>query len=155
MSNFETISLVTGGHPGTAAQVKSAVTPDTYATLTATGYLSDLDQIVNPDDVWFVRYLDGVSGAAIQQFKVAADGVTLIPMTTNLVGQFANGGGSATVTITDARITAGMGANVTIDSSANAVTVEKANPGAGTIVVLLSGDPGAGTLLNYQAFSLV
>lgn len=59
-------------------------------------------------------------------------------------------GGSATVTITDASISAASVVVAAIQSSANAVSVEKVTPGAGSLVVLLSGDPGA-NVISYVA----
>ena len=59
-------------------------------------------------------------------------------------------GGSATVTITDASIAAANVVVAAIQSSANAVTIEKVTPGAGSLVVLCSGDPG-GNVISYIA----
>lgn len=61
-------------------------------------------------------------------------------------------GGSATVTITDARIAAANVVVAAIQSSANAVTIEKVTPGVGSLVILLSGDPGA-NVISYIATS--
>jgi hypothetical protein len=63
-------------------------------------------------------------------------------------------GGSATVTITDARITAASVVVASIQSSANAVSIQKVTPGAGTLVILLSADPGA-NVLSYHSTSAV
>lgn len=64
--------------------------------------------------------------------------------------QYTNAGGSATTTITDSTIT--LTSIVTADwsSQANAVQIEKVTPGAGTLTILSSGDPGA-SVLSYQA----
>jgi hypothetical protein len=59
-----------------------------------------------------------------------------------------NAGGSATTTVTDAFCTVGSNVLANWNTSANAVTVEKVTPGAGSFTVLSSGDPGASTL-NY------
>ncbi len=56
-----------------------------------------------------------------------------------------NAGGSATVTITDANIASTSIVFVAIRTSANAVSIQKVTPGSGSVVVLLSGDPGAST----------
>lgn len=63
-------------------------------------------------------------------------------------------GGSATVTITDARIAAANVVVASIQSSANAVEIQKVTPGAGSLVVLCSGDPGA-NVISYIATSAV
>ena len=68
--------------------------------------------------------------------------------------KFTNAGGSATTTITDARISAASVIVGNWQASANAVTVEKVTPGAGSFTVLSSGDPGA-SVFNYIATSAV
>jgi hypothetical protein len=62
---------------------------------------------------------------------------------------YTNAGGSATVTITDANILAASVIVANVASSANAVFVEKVTPSAGSLVILLSGDPGA-SVISYQ-----
>lgn len=63
-------------------------------------------------------------------------------------------GGSATVTITDAKIVAASVVVASVQASANAVSVEKVTPGVGSLVVLLSADPGANTIA-YHAITAV
>lgn len=78
------------------------------------------------------------------------------PLTTlGLYGAtYANAGGSATTTITDANITASSIVVADWASQANAVQIEKVTPSASTLTILSSGDPGA-SVLNYVATPLV
>lgn len=70
-----------------------------------------------------------------------------------LAGQVANGGGSATITLTGLTgVVATSSAAVSVQASTNAVSVQKVTCGSNQITVLLSGDPGASTILNYIVF---
>lgn len=57
MSNFDTLSNLTGGNPGLAARVFTACTEDNLATITATGYLNDLasDELIKETDFFFIN----------------------------------------------------------------------------------------------------
>ncbi len=57
MSNFDTLTNNTGGRAGLAAIVFSACTEDDLATITATGYLNDLELegIVKEHDRFFIN----------------------------------------------------------------------------------------------------
>jgi len=98
---------------------------------------------------------------AVTTVKILNSNVTLAKLATGITpshvikfaGKFSNGGGSATITITGLT---GMTATnyigfANIQASTNAVTVQKVTPGTDQMVVLLSGDPGTGTVLSYQA----
>lgn len=61
-------------------------------------------------------------------------------------------GGAASVVHADASISAASVVTCTIESSANAVEVQKATPGAGSLTVLMSGDPGV-SVISYIALS--
>lgn len=58
MSNFGTLSQVSGGYPGTAPQIWSASTPDSLGTITTAGYLDDLGDKVKQNDVFYINYSD-------------------------------------------------------------------------------------------------
>jgi hypothetical protein len=60
--------------------------------------------------------------------------------------RYTNAGGSATTTVTDARISATSIIVANWATSANAVNIQKVTPAAGSFTVLSSGDPGASTL---------
>lgn len=58
MSNFDTLSNLTGGRLGTAASIFSASTEDDLATITAAGYLNDLrdEGIVKQHDRFSINH---------------------------------------------------------------------------------------------------
>lgn len=93
----------------------------------------------------------GDPGASVLEYFVASSQQSLVNAGI-YAKQFTNAGGSATVSITDANITANSIVVANFSSSANAVIVEKVTPGAGTLTVLCTGDPGA-SVLNYMAIS--
>lgn len=64
--------------------------------------------------------------------------------------KYANAGGSATVTILDANITADMVAEVSFVSQANVSIVQKVTVAAGSLTVLCSANPGV-SVLSYTA----
>lgn len=68
--------------------------------------------------------------------------------------KFTNAGGSATTSITDAKITTASVITGNWQSSTNAVTVQKITPGSGSFTVLSSGDPGS-SVFAYHAISAV
>jgi hypothetical protein len=63
---------------------------------------------------------------------------------------YSNAGGSATITITDANITASSIVVADFASQANTASVYKVTPAAGSLVVLASADPGV-SVVNYNA----
>jgi hypothetical protein len=110
-----------------------------FATITAAGSSAFLATANNLSEI-------ASAGAAAQASSLGNLGVHAAKAT--------GAGGSATVTITDARIAAANVVVAAIQSSANAVTVEKVTPGSGSLVILLSGDPGA-NVISYIAISAV
>lgn len=167
MSAFETITPAIGGVPGTAAQIWSASTANTLAQITAPAYLNDLGTKVKAGDYFFIQYNDTSvqplgEAATSGQFRAQLNGTSLslvadatirgnaqLANTGAHVGTFANPGGSATFTVTDARVTAASVVKGDFAVSANAVNVQKITPAAGSFVVLCSGDPGVSTF-NYE-----
>lgn len=85
-------------------------------------------------------------GAASQATALANLGVH--------AAKFSNAGGSATVVITDARITTASVVVASMQSSANAVTIQKVTPTANTLTILCSADPGV-SVIAYHAISAV
>lgn len=69
---------------------------------------------------------------------------------TKYAGKENNGGGSATIAITQAGVLATDLVFAQLEASTNAVTVQKVTPTADTVTVLLSGDPGAATVVTWQ-----
>lgn len=127
---------------GNASGVATAVTMSGDATLANTGALT-------------------VAANAITTTKIINAAVTKAKLETALqpaaVVKFANkhneAGGSATVTITATGAAATSLAFVAIESSANAVEIQKVTPSADTITVLCSGDPGV-SVFAWQALTL-
>jgi len=67
-------------------------------------------------------------------------------------GKFTYAGGSATITITNANVVAGMIVSVNFQSQANAAYVLTAVAGAGTITVVANTNPGA-SVIEYVAMT--
>lgn len=96
MSNFGTLSQVSGGYPGTAPQIFSASTPDSLGTITTAGYLNDLGDKVKQNDVFYINYSDtstqplggatGGEAATLGEFYVNVSGgnVSLVNALTGL-----------------------------------------------------------------------
>ena len=66
------------------------------------------------------------------------------------IGKVDNAGGSATVVISLKGVLETDIVFAQIESSTNAVNVQKVTPTLNTITILLSGDPGASTVLSYE-----
>lgn len=58
MSNFTTISYVSGGIPGTAPGVFACSTPDDLATITTAGYMNDVNDKFKQNDILWINYDD-------------------------------------------------------------------------------------------------
>lgn len=65
-------------------------------------------------------------------------------------GKENNGGGSATIAITQAGVLTSDIVFAQVQASTNAVSVQKVTPTADTVTVLLSADPGAATVISWQ-----
>lgn len=140
----ESTAPLDSGHifVGNAAGVATDVAMSGDATMANTGALT-------------------VVANAITTTKIIDTAVTKAKLATSLqpaaVVKFANKhtevGGSATVTITATGAAATNLAFVAIQSSANAVNIQKVTPSANTITVLCSGDPGA-SVFAWQAMTL-
>jgi hypothetical protein len=157
MSNFETFTPYTQGLAGTAPMKFVASTTDSLATILAAGYLNDLTDKVKANDSIDINYADTsvsptVITATYGTFQVVVSGgnTSLVQHNGIHAAKYTNAGGSATVSITDSAITTSSVVVAAIQSSANAVTIEKVTPGSGTLTVLCSGDPGA-SVISYIA----
>lgn len=99
-----------------------------------------------------------IANLAVDATKIDTGAVTLAKLASGVTpshvpkfgGKHSGAGGSATVTITVAGMTTSHLAFAQIQSSANAVTVQKVTPSVDTITVLCSADPGA-CVITYQA----
>ncbi len=100
-----------------------------------------------------------IANNAITTAKILNANVTLAKLAAGITpshiikfaGKVANGGGSATITLTVTGVLSTDIVFAQLEASTNAVTVEKVTPTADTITVLLSGDPGAATTISYEA----
>ncbi len=124
---------------GNASNVATVVAMSGDATIADTGALT-------------------ISNDAITTAKILNANVTLAKLAAGITpshiikfgGTQADGGGSATIAITVTGVLASDLPFVQVQASTNSVSVEKITPTSNTVTVLLSGDPGAGTVLSYQ-----
>ena len=166
MSNFATFTPVTAGLPGSAPIMFCASTNDSYATITAVGYLNDLFRYVKSNDIWFINYMDesafpmDTKAASLSgTFQVVYDGVNWSLVPRNLftmggvlsaLGVYANtysyAGGAASFTVADSNIPSSAIVIARFQSSQNAAIIEKVAVGNGSLTVLASTNPGASVL---------
>ncbi len=140
----ESTAPLDAGHifVGNAAGVATDVAMSGDATMANTGALT-------------------VVANAITTTKIIDTAVTKAKLATSLqpagvikyAAKSTQAGGSATVTITATGTAATDLAFVNIESSANAVTIQKVTPSVDTITVLCSGDPGA-SVFSWQSVTL-
>lgn len=128
---------------------------------------------VSPN-VTTATYTADVADGAITAAKLATNAVTTVKITdanvtlaklaagitpshiTKFAGKANNGGGSATVTISSLTgVTSSDIGFASIQASTNAVSVQKVTCGTDQLVVLLSGDPGASTVIQYNIMRAV
>lgn len=173
MSNFGTFGLVSDGLPGTAPQLFVASTPDSYAAITAPGYMNDKQKEIKANDRLYINYLDSSvfplstgEGAILAtlrvQYNPTSGNWSLIPdVSSNLntiaalgvhSARYVNAGGSATTTFADSAITSNSIVVARWEASANAVSVNTVIPSNGSLTVVSTGDPGASTL---EYFSII
>jgi hypothetical protein len=99
-----------------------------------------------------------IANNAITTAKILNANVTLAKLAAGITpshiikfaGKENNGGGSATIAITVTGALASDIAFAQVQASTNAVSVQKVTPSADTVTVLLSGDPGAATVISYE-----
>lgn len=78
---FDTLSQVSGGLPGTAARLWTAVCTNTLEEVLEEGAISDYvdSKQVSVRDMIYVTYADGTEDVGIQEFQVAAGGSLIYP----------------------------------------------------------------------------
>lgn len=99
-----------------------------------------------------------IANNAITTAKILDANVTLAKLAAGITpshiikfaGKENNGGGSATIAITVTGALATDIAFAQVEASTNDVSVQKVTPSADTVTVLLSGDPGAATVISYE-----
>jgi hypothetical protein len=166
MSNFQTFGAVTEGLEGSAPARFVASTTDSYATMIAAGYLNDKAKIVKSNDIIDVNYADASTfplntgeAALFASFAVQYDPVlnnwNMIPkvqQSTTIAAYgvhsstYSYGGGSATVTFSDASITPNSVVLARWQTSGTAAVVETVLPGNGQLTVVSSANPGVSVL---------
>lgn len=107
---------------GSAANIAAGVAMSGDATIANTGALTIANAAVTK-----AKLATAIQPAAVVKFS----------------GKHTDLGGSATVTITATGVLTSTLVFAAIESSANAVSIQKVTPTANTITVLCSGDPGA------------
>jgi len=95
---------------------------------------------------------------AVTNAKLGDDAVSLENLDSGITpshivvfaGKESNGGGSATIAITQAGVLTTDLVFAQVEASTNAASVQKVTPTADTVTVLLSADPGAATIITWQ-----
>ena len=87
-------------------------------------------------------------GASVVEYAAMLPGT--VPALNLYAATYANAGGSSTIAITDAGITATSIVSADFKSQANVSLIQKVTPTAGTLTILASADPGV-SVLEYMA----
>lgn len=147
---------------------------DTLANISAAGYFNSLWKSLFVGDLLMITgnavtglYRVSAVDATLKTVTIAAfaasapaDGSITLPKlaagiapshVVKFAGRNNNAGGSDTIAITVTGLLATDIVFADIQASANPVSVQKVTATANTITVLLSADPGAGTIVSYQA----
>lgn len=139
-ANSVTAGAMAANSVTTAAVAANAITTNAITDLAVTGAKIAANAITS----------NTIADGNVTLSKLSA-GISPVYVT-KFAGKFSYGGGSATVTITGLTgITASAIAFAALSSSQNAVSVQKVSPGTDQIVVTFSGDPGASTIISYNA----
>lgn len=101
-------------------------------------------QKVTPGNGTFTVLSSGDPGASVLEY-IAVTPSTILFKSGVVATRYANAGGSATFTVTDANVSATSVVNGNFSISATAVNVQKVTPAAGSFTVLCSADPGVST----------
>lgn len=140
-------------------------TTDTLATILASAYFNNalptssgytLTNQAGTLEIGDLMYVVATDNNALIEVTAISPNVTTSYFSTDApyaivyAGAQSNGGGSATIAITVTGVLAADLAFAAIESSTNAVSIQKVTTTSNTVTVLLSGDPGAGTVINYQ-----
>lgn len=149
------------GQEGIKPRLCRLICTDSYAEVTAAGYLDGMAQQLNsnvePTDFIFANY--GTNSAEFGIFVPSiSNGVVTLEsympthaMIAQVTGTYAGGGTSNAFTATG--LTASSIVVATIKTSTNAVAIAKAVPTTDTLTITFSADPGANTTVNYIAIT--
>lgn len=136
-------------------------TDDSVADVSENGYLNNLDKQLYPLSdkmVALVSVKDSSvareSNVVVMEVKQSGDDWSLVLPQSHQIkyaGKIADGGGSATIALSVDGVLESDVVDAQVEASTNAVSVQKVTPSADTITVVLSGDPGAATIISYWA----
>lgn len=145
---------------GSSPRNPRLTTSDSLAAITTAGYFATQQVAVDLLNHGAWEWLDGdfieivySGGQGFFTYNASTDAfVSAAPSyVVKFAGKQANGGGSATIAITQAGVLSTDIVFAQVEASTNAVTINKVTPTANTITVLLSGNPGASTIIAWQA----
>jgi hypothetical protein len=139
---------------GNASNVATGVAMSGDVAIVANGTTT-----IQADAITTAKILDD----AVTTAKILNANVTVAKLATALqpshvvkyAGKEEDGGGSATVAITVTGVAATDIVFAQLQASTNAVNIQKVTPTTNTITVLMSGDPGASTVISYQALRAI
>lgn len=159
MSNFLTLTPLTGGDTGTAPTIFSASTDDTYSDITDPGYIADLynNGVVKARDLFFINYDVSGAGAAFVIMQVSeADPESLVIFINGIKAGVTDPwvGDNVTHTFdapgvfpTDIVVPA-----IANCSNAAACPIVSITAGLNTIDLGFTAAPGANTIINWVAY---
>jgi hypothetical protein len=165
-----TAALISSGFAdGAPALLSFKSTTDDLATIKASAYFNEWIELLTVD---FLFYIIGTDGADLVKVTSVTTNVTVSSILgalppgsveladlaagikpSNIIkfdGKESNGGGSATIAIMVAGTLATDLVYAQVEASTNAVEVQKVTPTTDTVTVLLSGDPGASTIITWE-----
>jgi|SRR5690349_6482308 len=135
MSNFDTLSPISAGLPGSAPQIFTATTDDALSVITAAGYVSDKvsSGVLKAYDLLFINYdVDGTPGFG--EFMVSVSGGSLLPRSNesyaNALTAHAGGGQGSAL-----QLYAGINRVTTVATAADSVKLPAAKAGMQYVVI--------------------
>src|ERR1700733_1450046 len=173
MSNFETLGFITEGNISTAPNEFYASTEDTYALITAAGYLNDISAKAKQNDLFYVNYLDtsvfplntgeasiltllkvnynpGTGDRSLVPANLNQSGVTTLEALGFHSAEQSSTTTSATSVYSDSQISAASIAFARWPVAATAGNVEVVTPSAGELTVLNSATAGVSTIAYFS-----
>lgn len=147
-----------------ATDNKATIIANAYFDSMLVGYglsIGDLLWVVASDAQFFLKVTQATTEVQTSVAVMPAGSIDLAMLSAGITpshvikfaGKESNGGGAATVAITVTGVADTDVVFAQLEASTNAVTVQKVTPTANTITVLFSGDPGASTIISYQAMN--
>lgn len=144
-----------GAYDFGGARILRLVCTNTYAEVTAANFVSaaitDFGANFNATDFILVNYGSDSTSEAVLRPSISGANITLVPSAGAKVttGTLSWGGGGASNAFSLPGLTTSSKIVTTITGSANTVSLDKAVKSTDTLTVTFSGDPGAGTTIDY------